>query len=206
MKHINCLAVVLLCGVLPLGCQRSGGPDRSEQSASPFHDDAHADRATDGERPDAEQAVTEFLEALRRGDEAKASRLLTTKARRETAKSELALKPEGSQSATFTVDKVEYVTSDGAEVTATWTDTNRHGQTQSNQIVWILRNESQGWRIAGMGVEVFEGQPPAIFNFEDPASVINESKRVNEELARRDRLPAQADNADKPAANESITK
>ena len=139
----------------------------------------------DSKSPDL--AVKTFLEAVRKGDHAKATLMLTPTARIETAKHDLSVAPPGSATAKFTVGQVEYVTpeKDGAHVGSTWTDFDLEGKANSDNIVWVLRLEEEGWRIAGMAVKVFDGELPLILNFEDPDDMIRKQNLAAQELARR---------------------
>jgi len=40
------------------------------------------------------------------------------------------------------------------------------------EIVWVLRREKEGWRLAGMATELVPGQEPQFLNFEDPDDMI----------------------------------
>ena len=62
------------------------------------------------------QAVTHFLEALRSGDEALATSMLTDKAQAEMEKNEAAIKPPGSPTATFAVTEEEVLGNEQKEL------------------------------------------------------------------------------------------
>jgi len=136
---------------------------------------------------DPAAAVTEFLAALRAGDDLKAEALLTRKAQQETAQADLAIKPPGSHTARFTVGRVEPVgdNGDGAHVVSTWSDTDPDGQVQTYEIIWILRRESDGWAVAGMATKLFEDALPLVFNFEEPQEMLRRREQAEQELARR---------------------
>ena len=130
--------------------------------------------------PDA--AVREFLSAVQIGNEETAGQMLTDLARQKTQETDLVVAPPGSPTAKFTVTEVEYVTpeKDGAHVASTWTDFDEEGKPHTDHIIWVLRNEAFGWRIAGMITPVIEGQPPLVLNFEDPEDML----RKQEELTK----------------------
>jgi len=135
------------------------------------------------ESPDG--VVNAFLAALRDGDESLAESLLTAKAREETAKQGLAVHPPGTPSASFQLGETDYVTSDkrGAHVSCTWTEQDGQDDAISYEIVWALRRQVEGWRIAGMATQVTEGGPPVFLNFEDPLEMIDKWHNAEAELA-----------------------
>jgi hypothetical protein len=130
--------------------------------------------------------VAEFLDAIRVGDDDKAGQLLTPLARKKTTEMEMVVAPPGSDTAKFQVLAVELVGS-GAQVTADWTDLDNDGRPHTDRIIWILRKEAEGWRIAGMATQVFADQKPLVLNFEDPADMLRKQQQAEEEIARRDR-------------------
>jgi hypothetical protein len=143
-----------------------------------------------------EEQVSQFLTALKSGDQRRATAMLTVKAQEEMARTDAAIQPPGSSSAEFQVTEVEYIGEQrqGAHVLSVWTDTETTGEQVSHEIVWILRHESQGWAIAGFATQVFEDQPPLILNFEDPQDIQRKRSAVDAEIARRNSpaAPAQA--------------
>ena len=111
-----------------------------------------------------QEAVAAFFAAFRDGDEQTVSALLTTKARDESERNGVAINPPGNDAATFSVGEVEYVEPDGAHVAGSWTETTADG-TQTIDIVWILRQEPGGWRIAGLAARAQDQN--VVYNFED---------------------------------------
>jgi hypothetical protein len=132
-----------------------------------------------------DDAVREFLEAVRVGDEAKAAKMLTPVARQKTAEMHMVVAPPGSPTAKFEVTEVEMVADDGAHVASTWSDVDEAGNRHADQILWILRKEAEGWRVAGMATKVFEDSLPIILNFEDPQDMLRKQKLAEEEMNRR---------------------
>ena len=201
MKRASFLLVFSLLSLLTVGCGAPAGSaspqaavneDKASRNAAPnapkAHDHASHQHATTVSLDLAPQDVVgKFLDALRSGDESMAAELLTTKARTETAKHDLAVQPPGTPQASYRVGQVEYVTEsrDGAHVTSTWTEPTGEGQTESYQIVWVLRHQPHGWRIAGMATEVVPGQAPLFLNFEDPADMLQKWRNADAELANR---------------------
>ena len=130
-------------------------------------------------------AVDEFLEALRTGNDEKASKMLTTAAREKTASLNRNVTPPASDTAKFSVGKVDYVNDDGARVACTWTDLDEDGQPKTDEAIWVLRREQRDWRVAGVAAQVFPGEPPLLLNFEDPDDMFRKQQWVREEIRRR---------------------
>jgi hypothetical protein len=139
--------------------------------------------SADGSSPEA--ATTAFLEAVRTGDDKKAASLLTPAARQRTAEREMVVAPPGSDTASFVLRDVQHV-DEGAHVASDWTDVDADGHLHTDRIVWVLRKESEGWRIAGMATKLFADRPPVVLNFEDPEDMLRQQQMAEEEIARRD--------------------
>jgi hypothetical protein len=145
------------------------------------------DRANDN-IPGPDVAVYEFLEAVRTGDNEKSASMLTDLARERTAQMNLTVAPPGSDTASFKVGEVEVVSNELSRVACTWTDGDEDGKPKSNEIIWVLRREPQGWRIAGMATKIFEDELPLLLDFEDPEDMIRKQQLAEEEIERRARL------------------
>lgn len=131
-------------------------------------------------------AVLEFLNAVRSGDEATAGALLTDKARTEMEAANMYVQPPGSPNANFAIGQVELKPEHGgAHVSSTWSDVTPEGETKAYEITWILRQEDNGWRVAGMATQLVENMPRLILNFEDPADMRNQVAAAEAELQRR---------------------
>jgi hypothetical protein len=133
--------------------------------------------------PDA--VVRDFLTALRDGDDATAEALLTKKALEETSKRHLRVQPPGTPSARFQIGNVSYVTSDkrGAHVSSVWSEQDAPGGELTYEIVWALRQQQDGWRIAGMATQVTNDGPPVFLNFEDPDDMLAKWREAERALA-----------------------
>ena len=59
----------------------------------------------------------------------------------------------------------------GAHVKSVWTERFDDGD-ETYEIVWALRRQQDGWRLAGMAMELIPGQPMQYLNFEDPADML----------------------------------
>ncbi len=147
--------------------------------------------------PDAkpDEVMTVFLEAVRAGDDEKAAGLLTPLARQKTAEMEMVVAPPGSDTAKFQVLEMEVIGAE-AQVATDWTDLDTDGRPHTDRIVWMMRKDTDGWRISGMATRVFIDRPPIVLNFEDPADMLQKQQQAEEEIARRDQqTPASTDPA-----------
>ncbi len=169
MDHGNTRRAAVLGLLLALGCGKSN--TEVEQSAAATGPD---------------QAVAQFLEAVRTGNDVKAAGMLTPLARKMTDQNEMVVAPPGSDTARFTVCDVELVDG-GAHVATDWTDLDGDGRPHTDRIVWIMRKEPEGWRIAGMATKVFADRDAIILNFEDPQDMMRQQQLAEEEIARRER-------------------
>ena len=152
-----------------------------------------------------DQTVSRFLDSICRGNTEQAASMLTLVAREKTAQTQMVLSRPGSDKATYKLCGVEYVAEDGAHVGTVWTDTDEDGQQYDDNVVWLLRKEPEGWRIAGMATKVFDDQPAVILNFEDPDDMLRKQNLAEQEKARR----AQAENHEarkSPAAPEKTSR
>lgn len=182
------LAAAPTLGVLA-GCGQSS---TSEVAAN--QDDAKGKDSESEESPQvlepgaAAEVVRDFLQAIKTGDETTSNDLLTPLAREKTAEMDMAVAPIGSDSASFTVGEVELPEEGSGElahVASTWTDIDEDGQRHTDEILWVLRREEKGWRIAGMATKVFEDEPPLLLNFEDPADMRRKQQLAEAEMERR---------------------
>ncbi len=180
----------VVCAVLALlasGCGSSGSGEAAGDN------DVQRQSRAEPTKPDV--VVFEFLEAVRTGDDEKAAELLTSLARQKTAEFDMIVAPPGSDTARFEVTEVDRSVGDGAvHVGSTWTDVDELGNEHTEKIVWILRQEilrqeTVGWRIAGMATKVFDDQPPLFLNFENPEEMMRKQELVEQEIERRAEQP-----------------
>jgi hypothetical protein len=134
-------------------------------------------------KPGPDVAVFEFLKAVQSGDDKKAADMLTKTAREKTTEMEMVVAPPGSETASFEVGEVQLLEDKGAYVSSTWTDVDEDGQPHSDQIVWVVRNEPEGWRIAGMVTKLFDSK--LVLNFEDPQDMLRKQQLAEQEMMRR---------------------
>jgi hypothetical protein len=142
---------------------------------------------TAGATPSPADAVAHFYEALRLGNKDAIAGLLTDKARAETAKNGLGISSSGSGSLKYQLGETDYVTEqmDGAHVKSIWTETDEFGQLVDTEVIWVLRKQHNGWRVAGMATQVMEGQLPLLFNFEDPQDMLQKKAFVENQLTHQ---------------------
>jgi hypothetical protein len=134
-----------------------------------------------------QEAVAEYLEAVKLGDAETVNRLLTTAAREKTTELNIAVAPPGSETAEYQVGSSQLVDQEGetAHVESSWSDLNADGEREEYQITWILRLEPQGWRVAGMMGQFIKDGDMMVFNFENPQEVIRQQDYAQQELERR---------------------
>ncbi len=182
-------AWIVSLAVLTVSAMGCGGSDQASQASATGGNDAQSAAAAGGNATaDAAApaaAVFDFLEAVRTGNDAKAATMLTQLARRKTAEFELEVAPPGSDTAQFKVGEVEFLAEDGARVVSTWSDLDEKSQRLSEQIVWMVRREPEGWRIAGVAATVFKGDLPVLLNFEDPEEMLRKLEWIQQEKQRR---------------------
>lgn len=192
-KFTGTLIAIILCVV---GCsestERSESTDNSGTLEAPDVtlttelNDAEATPSAIPEssfdQADPQKIVQNFLTALQLGNDEQISRLLTTRAKEETEKHDLVVRSPGSPNATFEVGDVEMV-SGGAYVTSQWQEAGEDGLVHQFDIIWILRQQQNGWRIAGMATRVAANEAPTYLNFEEPEEMIRIWKDADRRLA-----------------------
>ena len=65
----------------------------------------------------------------------------------------------------------------------------------SYEIVWALRQQTDGWRIAGMATQVTPAEAPIFLNFEDPDEMLASGKK---------RKPASRPNRTRPCGRPDV--
>ena len=187
-RKLNVLSCVVLL-IFFQGCQQESNPPASTAETTQPGDliapvlDLNSTTSGKVETDaTAQEVVSEFLKALCQGDAAAVTRLLTDKARVETEKHQLAVQPPGTVAAQYQVGKVEMVDG-GAYVNSTWLEPDVDGQQQRYEIVWVLRSQANGWRVAGMAARIDPKRELTYLNFEDPQDMLNKWEAVDTELA-----------------------
>ncbi len=155
----------------------------------------------------ADQIVAAFLNALRTGDSGVAEALLTRQAREETRKRDLTVQQLGAPDATFVIGTTEYLNPEktGAHVNTRWTE--REGDRAIHyDIVWAVRRQEAGWRVAGMGAQLGPGQPIVYLNFEDPDDMLAKWRAADEAVAAAESANAEIRQAAVPQATAPIRR
>lgn len=121
--------------------------------------------------PEPTEVVSQFLDRMRRGGDGNAaSDLLTQLAQQEMVRIGRPLQLPGSPDTTFEVRNSFRVPETEDRV---WVQTYLRepdadsGQSVQYEVVWTLRQETEGWRISGFHVDQGEGLDPLEFNFEN---------------------------------------
>ena len=215
MERGKACIVVLVVAVLGVfGCGKSSDPNPTataneqgtvrsasgtEKAVTPANETAEAGSP--------EAATTEFLEAVRTGNDKASEAMFTTLARERIKELNIQVAPKGSDTAKFQVSKAEYLPPDGARVPCTWTDNDKDGKPHDAPMTWMLRKGPEGWRVAGMATVIFENEPPLCLNFEDPKETIQKLERLDQELARRTSpTDTKVEESQKPKADETIRR
>ena len=105
----------------------------------------------------------------------------------------------------YRIENVEYAEEikNAAYVTSVWTDS-ATGPTESPlEVVWVLRRQSDGWRIAGMAAQIDPGEPPVFMNFEEPNDVLRLKGQLDDEPRREPRGSVRQANFEEPAGSVS---
>ena len=169
------------CGVLVMiaasGCSAGGGG------------------AADAGTEPAKATVTTFLDAIKRGDDQAAKAMLTKLARAKTEEMGISVAPPVSSTAAYSIRECERIkdADDLVHVATTWTDTDADGFTSTENVIWAVRLEPEGWRVVGMATIVFDDMPPLLLNFEDPDDMIAKQEMLAAELQKRAQQAAAAE-------------
>ena len=194
LLSIGCL-VAVGCNSETATTETGSDPQPTEQlqavapvEATPVADTGHVSVSPAKAHVKADEpavAVESFLSALQGEQGDVAFGLITARAREAMHSAGLSPQPVGSQSATYTVGRTEFVTpaKDGAYVSSIWSEPLGAGQFDQYEIVWVLRKEVTGWRIAGMASEVLPGQPPLFLDFENPAEMQRKLSEAEQTIA-----------------------
>lgn len=135
----------------------------------------------------AKATVVAFLEAIKRGDDGAARGLLTKVARLKTEELGISVAPPVADTATYSVREAEVVgeSDDLVHVGTTWTDVDSDGFKTTENVVWVVRLDPEGWRVVGMAMRVFEDMAPLLLNFEDPEDMLSKQEMVAQEIQKR---------------------
>ena len=113
------------------------------------------------------------------------------KAKQELARHSLSVDVQSAPNATYQVRPAEILADQsGAHVKSVWTERFDDGD-ETYEIVWALRRQQDGWRLAGMAMELIPGQPMQYLNFEDPADMLRKKEEAISSLQQPAAVTAQ---------------
>jgi hypothetical protein len=163
-------AWIVLAAVAIAGCGSAEPGGETDASSS-------AAAKTDGRKPD--EIVRIFFEGLRSGDEAKIQQMLTAKARANDL-----INPE-PRNASFQIGEVRYLTDAIAHVPSVWTFFDESGEKiGTDDAIWALRLEPEGWRIAGTMMQVPDLRKMVALDFEDKEAYEDIKRQVEAEITK----------------------
>jgi len=166
LRNCGMLISTVFLGLVT-GCGTSGGtgqgPATPEQREEIRVGTSIDPRTVASDTPSA--AVSTFLQAVRTGNDGVAAALLSTVARKKTAEMEMVVAPPGSDTAQFEVGNVQMLADGLAHVACKWSDLDHNAQRNTDEIVWVVKQEPQGWRIAGVAA-------PVVLDFENPQKAL----------------------------------
>jgi hypothetical protein len=158
------------------GCGKSDTSPQADTTPAARRPGAVAPAAASLNIDAAKDAVSHFLDAIRRGgDTGGAHSLLTTDACNVLESLGRSVQPIGSPAAKFIVTRSEAVAGhpNSALVHSTWSEPSDSGAVESFQVVWALEWEQQSWKISGLAMELDATQDPMIIDFEDHVQMAN---------------------------------
>jgi len=81
----------------------------------------------------------------------------------------MVVEPPGAPNATYTVGRTQHPDNnpDAAYVSCVWSEKREDGEQESYEVVWVMRHESAGWRVAGMATQLADAEEPVFLDFED---------------------------------------
>ena len=217
------LMIAAVCTVFVMGCggdkpqlatettptkATAQGPTTPATIAEPTGESTPAALTLSPDTP-ASEVVLAFLNAMRDGNSAVASELLTDMARAETAKHQWPVEPPGAPSATYQLGQPSFVdqSQTGVHIPCIWAEPDGAGGTIQFEVVWALRRLDAGWRVAGFAAEIVPGKAPYFFNFEDIANL--KETRAMAEAALAEASGAQQNSpavAERPATAPTTTR
>jgi len=180
-----------LVATVGLGCGKSSGPDAQAGAGTQAG-------TADDDSPD--KAVHGFLSAAQAGDQKRLTSLLTQAAQAEAAKNGVNFELDSYQNASFQLEQFEYLSEakDSAHVSCKWTDRYADGTEETHDVIWVLRHEAAGWRVAGMIIRPFPDKPPVALNYEDMKALAEAKDFIEQESQRREKAQQQQPTAGQP--------
>jgi len=162
MRQRNWIVLWAVLAVTAAGCGDSADP-----TEEPKPDNEPASTASETPKNGPAEGIAQFLKALRAGDHVKTKAMLTVAARETVDALDIPFEPPASDTAEFEIGDVQYLDENSARVACMLSDLDENSKRQSEEVVWMLRREPQGWRIAGFAALAHEGGPLRALDFED---------------------------------------
>ena len=185
MTRLIGIATLLCSGLWLIGCGGNTAATSKDGKEAQTAGEAATEAGTQTElsvTPDTppDQVVVAFLEARRSGDTQATAALLTSIARSETARFNIDVNNQAVPDLEFQVAKPRILKDNpkGAHVNSTWTETLPDGSKVSYEILWVLRREDVGWRVAGFAAELVPGTEPQFLNFEKPQDMLRKQEEA----------------------------
>ena len=127
-----------------------------------------------------ERVCEVFLSMLKTGD-SDAQKLLTKTALAVTNQAELTLKAIGEETARYEISDPRYTTN---KKTIAYVDVkileDIDGKKIESNITWLMKKQSEGWRISGILLELEPDRPKDLLSFENPLDVSQINALVGE--------------------------
>ncbi len=176
---LKSLLLAAACLPFTVGCGGGGSPSTPPTADStpsaPTQSSLAATIVQDGASTEPAQTVAIFLDSLRKGDEQAANSVLTSLARQELAKSTYVMQPLGTPAGKYQIGRVSFPYADNpthALVECTWTEPPVDNQpSEAMDIVCEVRQETEGWRISGIGVSIPGTEQTLVLDFENAAKL-----------------------------------
>ena len=195
MQRMTTVVLLITLAGLIYGCQPPAANEGGATDSGTPSSDSSAQASPAGmqrqlsviRRQDPVATVNEFLTALRAGDTATVTQMLSVKAQQATAAHNMAISPPGNPTAKFYVNPDDVLEpGDGTTlVLSNWTDVDANGVEQTYDVGWMLKRDNGGLAVTGMATRVFEDSPNLILDFEDPEGMMRERQKAEQEIARR---------------------
>ncbi len=207
MKRLACPAAVLALSMM-FGCNGDTDNKAAQNNSAPNSNAAAPTQPVviDGVGTEPAQAVAVFLDSLRRGDEATANGVLTNLAREQVLKTNFQIQPLGSPEGKYQIGRVgfPYAEKTVALVECQWTEPTLAGQApEVTEIVCEVHQETEGWRIAGLGFKITGSEETLVLDFENAAS-LQETLDVATATPAPPTQTAQGTNVADPAFNPGL--
>jgi len=142
-------------------------------------------------------AVGSFLEAVRKGNRDIARGMLTPLAIQKTEENNLNFSPPGSDTARYQVGSAEITAPGLARVATVWTDLDENGDPRPEQIMWIVKQSGNEWRISGMIAQLGPEERVEI-DFEQPDELVRRQELTGGSVPAEDRADRQASRPEDP--------